>query len=138
MGWRPGRRALRLLPAGHAATTLDRVTPTRASWNGHNASTWLDLILAANGFDLDMAYGGEDRALGERLENAGIRGIRIRHRAPTMHLDHPRPYVNHEAEERNRAIRARIARNRETRARLGIAELVATESDDAIAAGAAE
>ncbi|HEY0969986.1 MAG TPA: glycosyltransferase [Gemmatimonadales bacterium] len=122
-GWRPGRHALRLLRAGPAAALLDLATPTRASWNGHNASTWRESILDANGFDLDMAYGGEDRALGERLENAGVRGVQIRFRAPTMHLDHPRPYVNQEAEERNRAIRARISRDRETRARLGIAEL---------------
>ena len=122
-GWRPGRHALRLLPPGPAAALLDRLTPTRASWNGHNASTWRSAILDANGFDLDMAYGGEDRALGERLEHAGIRGVQLRHRAPVMHLDHPRPYVNRDAEDRNRAIRARIRAGRETRARLGIAEL---------------
>ena len=122
-GWRPGRHALRLLPPGPVASLLDRLTPTRASWNGHNASTWRSAILDANGFDLDMAYGGEDRALGERLEHAGVRGVQLRHRAPVMHLDHPRPYVNRDAEDRNRAIRARIRAGRETRARLGIAEL---------------
>lgn len=123
LGWKPGRRALRLLPPGRRATLLDSLTPTRPSWNGHNASTWRDHLIAANGFDLDMAYGGEDRALGERLENAGIKGVQIRYRAPCLHLDHARPYVNREAAERNREIRNRIARNKEVRARLGIAEL---------------
>lgn len=122
-GWRPGRHALRLLPQGKAAALLDHVTPTRASWNGHNASAWRETIIAANGFDLDMAYGGLDRALGERLENAGVRGVQIRYRAPVLHIDHPRPYLNREAKARNRAIRDRIQRNRETRARSGIAEL---------------
>jgi hypothetical protein len=122
-GWRPGRHALRLARGRLVPAMLDRVTPTRASWNGHNASTWRSAIVAANGFDLDMAYGGEDRALGERLEHAGVRGVQLRFRAPVLHLDHPRPYVNREAEDRNRAIRERIRRNRETRARLGIAEL---------------
>jgi glycosyltransferase involved in cell wall biosynthesis len=126
-GWRPGRHALRLLPPGRRAALLDRLTPTRPSWNGHNASTWRDHLIAANGFDLDMAYGGEDRALGERLENAGIRGVQIRYRAPCLHLDHSRPYVDREAAARNREIRNRIARKRETRARLGISELPVSE-----------
>ena len=72
-----------------------------------------------------MTYGGEDRALGERLVNAGLRGVQIRHRAPVVHLDHPRPYMSAEGIRRNREVRARIRRNRETRARLGIAELAA-------------
>ena len=122
-GWRPGRYALRLLAGGPLPALLDRVTTTGATWNGHNASTWTDAIVAANGFDLDMTYGGEDRALGERLVNAGLRGVQIRHRAPVVHLDHPRPYMSAEGIARNRETRARIRRERETRARLGIAEL---------------
>lgn len=123
LGWDAGRHALRLLPPGVRPTILDRITPTRASWNGHNSSAWRETILAANGFDLDMAYGGLDRALGERLENAGIRGVQIRYRVPCVHLHHAQPYVNAEARARNRAIRDRIARERETRAQVGIAEL---------------
>ena len=46
---------------------LDAITPTRATWNGHNASGWKADIVSANGFDERMAYGGEDRELGERL-----------------------------------------------------------------------
>lgn len=124
-GWRPRRHALRLLTGDVVPTLLDRVTTTGATWNGHNASTWKEAIVAANGFDLDMTYGGEDRALGERLVNAGLRGVQIRHRAPVVHLDHPRPYMSAEGIRRNREVRARIRRNRETRARLGIAELTA-------------
>lgn len=122
-GWRPRRRALRLLRSTRAAALLDRLTPTRPTWNGHNASIWRDALLAVNGFDNDMRYGGEDRALGERLENSGVRGVQIRHRAPVLHLEHGRPYVDVEALRRNRAARDRIARGRETRAREGLAEL---------------
>lgn len=122
-GWRPGRRRWRLLRSRVWAAVLDRLTPTRATWNGHNASTWRELLLAVNGFDLDMGYGGEDRALGERLRNLGVRGIQIRHRAPVLHLDHPRPYLDPAVVARNRAIRRRIRRARETRARQGVAEL---------------
>ncbi len=129
-GWRPGRRALRLLGSGPAAAMLDRLTSTRASWNGHNASTWREAIFAVNGFDNRMAYGGEDRALGERLENLGLSGKQIRHRAPVLHLDHGRPYHDSEKIRHNRVIRERIRQNREVRARAGLAEMQATVPDE--------
>lgn len=122
-GWRPGRRILRLLQPGVLPQILDLITPTRATWNGHNASTWKEALLEVNGFDAEMKYGGQDRALGERLEHLGLRGKQIRHRAPVLHLHHERPYRTEEAIQRNREIRKRIARNKEVRARWGIAEL---------------
>lgn len=126
-GWNPGHRALRLTRSATLAAVLDALTPTSPTWNGHNASTWRTAIVQANGFDLDMPYGGQDRALGERLVNLGLRGRQIRHRAPCMHLDHGRPYRDQAKIEANLAIRSRIKRNRETRARLGIAELDTVE-----------
>jgi glycosyltransferase involved in cell wall biosynthesis len=130
-GWRGGRRRIRLPPSAAVARLLDAVTPTRASWNGHNASTWRDAIVAVNGFDLDMGYGGEDRALGERLINLGYRGRRVRFRAPCLHLDHPRPYADPEIIRANRRARAEIRRTRDVRTRRGLAEVareVATPS----------
>lgn len=124
-GWHPGRRAVRLLAPGPLPRLLDALTPTQPTWNGHNASTWTAAIVAANGFDLDMGYGGEDRALGERLVNAGLRGVQIRHRAPVVHLEHGRGYMDPAVIARNLAIRRRIRAQRETRARLGLAELAA-------------
>lgn len=121
-GWRPGRRALRLLSA-RPGRVLDRLTPTRASWNGHNASTWRDALIRVNGYDMDMGYGGEDRALGERLLNLGFSGVQIRHRAPCLHLHHERPYADPEVVRMNRGIRASIRRERRVRANRGIAEL---------------
>ncbi|MEN1972834.1 glycosyltransferase [Luteimonas sp. MJ204] len=97
----------RKLTAGPtAARLLDAVSTARASWNGHNASGWALDVLSVNGFDQRMRYGGEDREFGERLENAGIRGKRIRHRAVTVHLEHPRGYVTAEGIAFNRALRA--------------------------------
>lgn len=122
-GWNPGHRALRLTRSAPLAALLDAVTPTGPTWNGHNASTWRAALIAANGFDLDMPYGGQDRALGERLVNLGLRGRQIRHRAPCMHLDHGRPYRDQAKIEANLAKRRGIRQNRETRARLGIAEM---------------
>ncbi|HET9985700.1 MAG TPA: glycosyltransferase family 2 protein [Longimicrobiales bacterium] len=124
-GWRGGRRRLRMLRSRALATLLDHLTPTGATFNGHNSSVWRDAVLAVNGFDADMGYGGLDRALGERLENFGLRGKQVRHRAVVMHLDHDRPWRDPEVVRRNREIRARIRRSGEVRARIGIAELAA-------------
>jgi hypothetical protein len=108
---------------GPLPALLDRLTPTGATWNGHNASTYRAHLIEANGFDVDMAYGGQDRALGERLVNAGVLGIQARHRLPVVHLDHGRPYADPEGMRKNREIRRRIRREGETRARVGIREM---------------
>ena len=102
---------------------LDRISPATAGWNGHNASGWKKHLLDANGFDERMGYGGEDRELGERLENAGIRGKRIRHRVPCLHLDHPRGYVDAEIRAANLEIRGETKRTNRTRTNHGIAQL---------------
>lgn len=122
-GWRPGRRGLRLVRSTRLAALFDRVTPTRARFQGNNASTWRDALLAVNGFDAEMGYGGLDKALGYRLENAGVKGIQVRHRAVALHLQHDRPYRDREGEARNRDLIAAIRRDRLVRARRGIAEL---------------
>jgi glycosyltransferase involved in cell wall biosynthesis len=127
-GWRGGRRALRLPRSQLVATLLDAFSPTGATWNGHNASTWREAIVAVNGFDLDMGYGGEDRALGERLLNLGFRGRRVRFRAPCLHLDHPRPYADSAVISANRRVREEIRRSRDVRTRRGLAE-VAREAE---------
>jgi len=122
-GWAPGRRALRLLSSNRLATTLDRLTPTQPTWNGHNASTLRRNLLAVNGFDLDMRYGGEDRVLGDRLFNSGFRGIQARHRLPVVHLDHGRPYLDQEVLRENHLRRMRVLREKECRTPVGLNEL---------------
>lgn len=127
-GWKPGRRALRLVRSPLLAATLDRLTPTQPLFAGNNASVWREAMFAANGFDMEMGYGGLDRAVGYRLVNLGIRGVQVRHRALCMHLHHERPYKKPEVMRRNREILEGIRRNGETRARRGIAELEPDES----------
>lgn len=122
-GWSGGRHRLRVLRAGRRAALLDRLTPTRPTFNGHNASAWRADIMAVNGFEGAMQYGGLDRALGERLENYGVRGLQLRHRVVAFHLDHDRPYRTRESMRRNAELRRVIRRDRLTRARRGIAEL---------------
>ena len=83
---------------------MNRLTPTNASWNGGNASTWREYILKAKGFDTRMRYGAEDREFGQRLENAGITGIQLRYGTPLLHLYHKRPYRNEEDWQNNKKI----------------------------------
>ncbi|MBD0832049.1 glycosyltransferase family 2 protein [Aestuariibaculum sediminum] len=96
----------KLTATGLKEKVLNTLTPTNASWNGHNASGWKSDILAVNGFDERMQYGGQDRELGERLFNLGIKSKQIRYSAICLHLDHPRGYKNQESINKNLAIRA--------------------------------
>ena len=102
---------------------FDRITTTPARWHGNNASTFREYLIEANGFDMEMGYGGQDAALGDRLENLGIRPKRIRHRCVAVHLWHERPWRDAEVRRRNDEIRRRIREQNEVRATLGIAEL---------------
>ena len=95
----------KLTSSGFTSWLFNNLTPTKASWNGHNSSGWKDDILAVNGFDQRMQYGGQDRELGERLINFGIKSKQIRYSAICVHLDHKRGYKNEESIAKNRKIR---------------------------------
>jgi glycosyltransferase involved in cell wall biosynthesis len=110
-GWLAARglkRSLKngkLTASGSVADILNMVTPTTASWNGHNASGWKRDILDVNGFDERMRYGALDREFGERLINSGVYGLQVRYSAICIHLDHGRGYKNAEDLAANAAIR---------------------------------
>ncbi len=89
---------------GFKAALLNFVTPTNASWNGHNASAWKKDIADVNGFNEDMRYGALDREMGDRLVNNGIKGLQIRYSAICVHLDHARGYKNKKDLAENKAI----------------------------------
>lgn len=90
------------------APLLDQITPTKATWNNCNASGWKADLIAVNGFNEDMQYGGADRELGERLVNSGITGMQLRHQAIVLHLDHKRGYKTPETMKKNLAIRDEV------------------------------
>lgn len=106
-GWQPRNMSERLksmpLPAP-VMGWLDRLSPVRCNWAGGNASTFREHILAVNGFDNRMAYGGEDKEFGARLINFGIKGRHLRYSAPLYHLEHPRGYVDPTTVQFNRDI----------------------------------
>lgn len=99
---------------------LNLLTPTKATWNGHNASGWKEDILAVNGFDERMQYGGQDRELGERLFNLGIKSKQIRYSAICIHLDHKRGYKTPETIAKNKAIRKKTVEEKIMRTPFGI------------------
>lgn len=130
-------RNVKLAARGIAARWLDRIVTARPSWNGHNASGWKSDLVAANGFDERMGYGGEDVELGERLMNAGIAGKRVRHQAIVLHLDHPRGYVSEKVIAANNAIREETRRRRKVQSPAGLAQLQARlQQQDTDAGGA--
>lgn len=99
---------------GWHAKFMNALTPTRATWNGHNSSCWREDLLRVNGHDERMAYWAQDREFGERLTNAGVRGLQIRYSAICVHLDHGRPYKTEASRELNRAIRSETRKQRAT------------------------
>lgn len=113
----------KLSATGFKEKFLNAVTPTKPTWNGHNASGWKKDIVAINGFDERMQYGGQDRELGERLVNLGVKGKQIRYSAIVIHLDHPRGYANKESWERNNNIRKNTRSTKVVQTSYGIKKL---------------
>ena len=116
------RKMLLLFKHRILSSLMDRITPTRATWNGHNSSAWREDIIAANGYDERMKYGGLDRELGERLINSGIQPIQIRHRSSCLHLDHAKPWKTRANWNRNCQIRRETRQLGLTRTEFGIAQ----------------
>lgn len=102
----------KLTANGIISKLLNWVTPTNASWNGHNSSGWKKDILNVNGFDERMQYGGEDREMGERLKNFGVKSKQLRYSAVCIHLDHARSYRTPEAIAKNMVIRKEVRQNK--------------------------
>jgi glycosyltransferase involved in cell wall biosynthesis len=119
-GLKPSIKNLKLTNNGSLSAFLNKITPTTPSWNGHNASGWKKDLLAINGFNQEMQYGGEDRELGERLMNFGIKSKQIRYSAICVHLDHARGYVNQAAIDKNIAIRKDTLKNKVVKTTHGI------------------
>jgi len=106
---------------------LDALTITRATWNGHSSSTWKKHVIATNGFDERMQYGGQDREFGERLVNMGIKPRQVRYRCSCVHLDHGRGYARPESIAKNRAIRKHTRDHKITGTDYGIEESESSE-----------
>ena len=111
---------LKLLRTDLLSMSLDKITPTKPTFNGNNTSAWRKDIIKVNGFDERMQYGGLDCEIGDRLNNIGIKSKQIRHRSACLHLYHDRPYKNNISIEKNRQIRQETTANKSTYTSFGM------------------
>ena len=93
---------------------IELTAPRKTPWKGGNSSAFLEDVLRVNGYDERFGWGSEDKELGERLANAGIRGYSIRYTAPVFHLWHDRPYVDSSVISRNRFLLSETRRTHST------------------------
>ncbi|MDZ4674666.1 MAG: glycosyltransferase [Gemmatimonadota bacterium] len=123
-GFAPGRHRFRFSRNWRFNSVMDRITTTPARWRGGNASAWREDLLKVDGFDMEMGYGGQDAEIGDRLDNLGLRAVRVRFRAPTVHLWHQRPWRDEEGFRQNTVHRHHVRATGTTRARSGISALM--------------
>lgn len=107
---------------------MNWVTPTQKTWNGHNSSGFKKDIIAVNGFNQNMQYGGLDREMGVRLFNLGIFAKQIRYSAVCLHLDHARGYFSQEIWDKNVEIREYSRKNNIIKTRNGIVKIDDSET----------
>lgn len=84
------------------ARLLDTLTPRPGVLVGANASAWKQDVLAVNGFDETFSYGSDDKDLGVRMTNDGVRSQRLKYSLVCVHLGHPRAYASAEQVQANR------------------------------------
>ena len=114
------KQAIKISSDVQISKFLDFITPTSATFNNCNSSAWKADLIAINGYDERMQYGGPDRELGERLINHGIKPKQIRHQAICLHLDHPRSYKTKASLEKNLDIRKIVKYHRKNWTEFGI------------------
>lgn len=122
-GLKKNFKSNKLTAFGFKAWFLNTFTPTKATFDGMNVSGCKQAILDVNGFDERMQYGGEDREIGERLMNNGLRFMQVRYSTICLHLYHDRPYKNEEALAKNSAIRQTTKKQKLTYTSFGIEKI---------------
>ncbi len=99
------RKTIKISAGPRTARMLNHLTTTKCNFKGSNGSAWKQDVIAINGFDERMAWGGEDREFGVRLINLGIRPKHVRYNAIVLHLDHARGYADPQRVRSNKALR---------------------------------
>ncbi|MFY7742526.1 MAG: glycosyltransferase family 2 protein [Flavobacterium sp.] len=112
----------KLTKVGFFAAFMNWLTPTKRTFNGHNTSCFKADLLAINGFNEEMQYGGLDREVGERLFNLGLLSKQIRYSAVCLHLDHKRGYASEEIWKKNHQIREFNRKNKIIKISKGISQ----------------
>lgn len=115
-------KLLKLMLPSPFDRVANRITPTKRTWNGHNASCFRSDAVAVNGFNERMQYGAEDVEFGLRLNHCGIDGRHLRYTTTPVHLYHHHEYVKPGMRERNEQICQDTRKARRVRAELGLAQ----------------
>jgi glycosyltransferase involved in cell wall biosynthesis len=113
----------KLTASPRMARIFNRLTPTKCNFKGSNGSAWKQDVIAINGFDERMPWGGLDREFGVRLINSGIKPKHVRYNAIVIHLDHKRGYKDPKLVEENKQLRVHNERNGVTWTNYGITQL---------------
>ena len=87
---------------------------------GANASAWKNDVLAVNGFDETYTYGSDDKDLGVRMSNNGVKSRRLKYSLVCVHLAHPRTYASPEHVRENKQKLRQVRAERITWTRHGI------------------
>lgn len=122
-GLKSSLKNTKLTATTFSAQILNRLTPTACNFKGSNGSVWLKDIIAINGFDERMPWGGLDREFGVRLSNSGIKPKHVRYNAIVLHLDHKRGYKDPDIMRNNKQLRLQNQRDRVVRTKFGIVQL---------------
>ena len=73
---------------------LDRLYLLPGVFRGGNAGAWRRDLVQINGFNEDLKWGHEDKEIGIRLQNLGLKLKQVRYSAANFHLYHSRPYAD--------------------------------------------
>ncbi|MEE2826469.1 MAG: glycosyltransferase [Planctomycetota bacterium] len=119
------RRFRNRLTAGQSMTAImNRLTWRHCVFSGSNAAAWRKDLLDVNGFDEDFpGYGSEDRDMGVRLKNHGVKSRYLKYSLMQLHLDHPKSHFDPEISRRNREVFRRRKWDGTTRVAVGIEKL---------------
>ncbi len=98
------RKIFRLIIPKPLADMMHKISYLSLRFPGCNSSAWKADILAVNGFDERMEWGGLDLEMGIRLFNSGVKYRLAIFSAFNVHLEHDKPYINHEAVAKNRKL----------------------------------
>ncbi len=100
---------------------LNLCTHRHCVFAGSNASAWKSDLVQVNGFDEHFAgYGSEDRDIGVRMYNNGVRAKYLKFSLVQIHLDHRQAYLNPAHQAKNRAVFRARRKDKTTWVPLGV------------------
>ena len=117
------RGRLKLTRNSGLARVMNKTTTTACNLKGSNASAWKADLFAVGGMDERLCSGGQDRELGVRLQNHGIKARHVRFTAICLHLDHARGYRNDRTVRAIREHRLKVDREGISRTDFGTTRL---------------